>query len=227
MKYRAYANGQEITEFPINGTNTNEIWGGNTLLWKKEDKQKPKLQLRMYAGAGSDDNYYQKQILLPTDNAVVLSEDNIEKGAYVYEKYYRDSSNLLTCDMNVYLLIKAKTEEVRKNIGKIYFLTSNYHGKMWDEAEYLVPNYPDKEEDIDKYKKVSSKLIYSNNVFSVEDYGTAQYPTEDMTLSNGGLTMFHNFKYTFYIGGGINPTLFGKPDLIFKTKAELVNWALS
>lgn len=38
MKYRAFANGQEITEFPINGVNTDEIWGGDTLLWKKEQQ---------------------------------------------------------------------------------------------------------------------------------------------------------------------------------------------
>lgn len=38
MKYRAFANGQEITEFPINGGNTDEIWGGDTLLWKKEQQ---------------------------------------------------------------------------------------------------------------------------------------------------------------------------------------------
>ena len=31
--------------------------------------------------------------------------------AYVYEKYYRNSSNLLTCDMSAHLLIKAKTED--------------------------------------------------------------------------------------------------------------------
>ena len=35
MRYRAFANGQEITEFPINGVNTDEIWGGDTLLWKR------------------------------------------------------------------------------------------------------------------------------------------------------------------------------------------------
>ena len=36
MKYKAYANRKEITNFPVNGSNTKEIWGGNTLLWKKE-----------------------------------------------------------------------------------------------------------------------------------------------------------------------------------------------
>lgn len=34
--YRAFANGEEITGFPINGVETKEIWGGDTLLWKKQ-----------------------------------------------------------------------------------------------------------------------------------------------------------------------------------------------
>lgn len=37
MIYRAYANRQEITEFPINGVNTDEIWGGDILLWRREN----------------------------------------------------------------------------------------------------------------------------------------------------------------------------------------------
>lgn len=46
MRYRAFANGQEITEFPINGVNTDEIWGGDTLLWKKE--QGTELQVTLF-----------------------------------------------------------------------------------------------------------------------------------------------------------------------------------
>ena len=37
MIYRAFANGKEITDFPILGVNTNAIYGGDTLLWKKEN----------------------------------------------------------------------------------------------------------------------------------------------------------------------------------------------
>lgn len=40
MIYRAYANGEEITGFPINGVETKEIWGGDTLLWKKSEDEK-------------------------------------------------------------------------------------------------------------------------------------------------------------------------------------------
>lgn len=227
MIYRAFLNRQEITGFPVDGIETDEIYGGNTLFWKKKDAQKPKLMLRMRAAAGDDYNYYDKQLLLPTDNAVPLSDDNIEMAAYVYEKYYRNSSNLLTCDMSAHLLIKAKTEEVRKNIGKIYFLSSRYSGKQYDEAKYLPPDYPYREEDLDRYTKEPSKLIYSNNVFSAASYNTSSYSTEESNLAYGGISMFNNFHYTFYIGLGINPTLFGKPDLVFKTKAELINWALS
>ena len=36
--YAAFANRQEIEDFPINGVNTDEIYGGDTLLWKKNDE---------------------------------------------------------------------------------------------------------------------------------------------------------------------------------------------
>lgn len=41
MIYRAYLNQQEITSFFLDGVETDEIWGGNTLLWKKEQPQIP------------------------------------------------------------------------------------------------------------------------------------------------------------------------------------------
>ena len=37
MIYRAFANGKEITDFPILGVNPNAIYGGDTLLWEKEN----------------------------------------------------------------------------------------------------------------------------------------------------------------------------------------------
>lgn len=37
MIYKAFLNRQEITGFPVKGKDTKEIWGGNTLLWRKDD----------------------------------------------------------------------------------------------------------------------------------------------------------------------------------------------
>ena len=39
MIYKAFLNRQEITGFPVKGKETSEIWGGNTLLWKKSSMQ--------------------------------------------------------------------------------------------------------------------------------------------------------------------------------------------
>lgn len=58
--YRAYANGKEITDFPINGVETKEIWGGDTLLWKKIEAGAKEL-LRIFSrftGYDSDKNPY-------------------------------------------------------------------------------------------------------------------------------------------------------------------------
>lgn len=41
MVYRAYANRQEIASFPVNGVETDEIWGGDMLLWKKRQVKEP------------------------------------------------------------------------------------------------------------------------------------------------------------------------------------------
>lgn len=39
MIYKAFLNRQEITGFPVKGKETSEIWGGDTLLWKKSGVQ--------------------------------------------------------------------------------------------------------------------------------------------------------------------------------------------
>jgi hypothetical protein len=39
MIYKAFLNRQEITGFPVKGKDTKEIWGGNTLLWRKEKRE--------------------------------------------------------------------------------------------------------------------------------------------------------------------------------------------
>ena len=38
MIYKAFLNRQEITGFPVNGVETTEIYGGDTLLWKKGEQ---------------------------------------------------------------------------------------------------------------------------------------------------------------------------------------------
>ena len=39
MIYKAFLNRQEITGFPVNGIETTEIYGGDTLLWRKEKEE--------------------------------------------------------------------------------------------------------------------------------------------------------------------------------------------
>lgn len=53
MIYKAFLNRQEITGFPVDGVETDEIWGGDTLLWKKNDEI---FTLRNTVGFGSPNN---------------------------------------------------------------------------------------------------------------------------------------------------------------------------
>lgn len=39
MIYKAFLNRQEITGFPVNGIETTEIYGGDTLLWRKKKEE--------------------------------------------------------------------------------------------------------------------------------------------------------------------------------------------
>ena len=233
IEYKALSGGKEIDSFYSGGKEIQEIWGGDTLLWQKEKKDVSLILLKMYVAAGGTTaNLTLRQLILPRDNVIPLSEDNIELGAYVYKKNYRDSNNRLTCDIVVHLLAKAKTKEVRQNIGKIFFLWNSYYGPSWGEDDnsfphYLPPDYPKRVEDIDRYTKQYTKLIYSNNVFSTTEYSTSKHTEKEDDLKYNGIAMFLNFNYTFYIGGGVNPTLYGLPDLVFDTKEELINWALS
>ena len=44
MIYKAFLNRQEITGFPVKGKDTKEIWGGNTLLWRKDNIIVPRVR---------------------------------------------------------------------------------------------------------------------------------------------------------------------------------------
>jgi uncharacterized protein YlzI (FlbEa/FlbD family) len=48
MIYKAFLNRQEITGFPVKGKETSEIWGGDTLLWKKEEQIKEAFTVDSY-----------------------------------------------------------------------------------------------------------------------------------------------------------------------------------
>lgn len=75
MIYRVYANRQEITSFPVNGVETDEIWGGDTLLWKKE-KAKEAFTVRAYHTYGN-----------PVTNGKQIFTRFIFSGSYANRKY--------------------------------------------------------------------------------------------------------------------------------------------
>ena len=226
MIYKAFLNRQEITGFPVNGKETTEIYGGDVLLWKKGETPPNDFSLAVtdaltYYVPPSSFNIAFKQIrLYSTELEVNLNRNNIEFGFW--------GENQITIDGNTrrvsscaYLLCKAKTEELKKNIDKIFFLTLDYDGEEGD----LPFNYWANPE---AYKKVGSKIVLSDNIFSLETYNTSN-------TGKGGIQFFYSRNFNTSIGGynpGIKASIHGSeastPVLHeFDTKAELMEWAVS
>lgn len=224
MKYRAFANGKEISEFPINGVNTDEIWGGDTLLWKKgEEPSENGFRLNIvdaltYFVPPSSFHIAYRQILLYSyDIELNLNKDNIEFGIYGKEEKTTSGSNKVYSSY-VYLLCKSKSEEIKKNIDKIFFYTMEFDGQESDlpiGGPYVNP---------EAYKKVNAKIVYSDNVFSLSNYS-----------ERNGIRLFNEHQYSTSIGGynpGIGSSVTGLTDPLpvlnkFDTKEELLAWAVS
>ena len=224
MKYRAFANGKEISEFPINGVNTDEIWGGDTLLWKKgEEPSENGFQLNIvdaltyFVPPSSFYIAYRQILLYSYDIELNLNKDNIEFGIYGKEEKTTSGRNKVYSSY-VYLLCKSKSEEIKKNIDKIFFYTMEFDGQESDlpiGGPYVNP---------EAYKKVNAKIVYSDNVFSLSNYS-----------ERNGIRLFNEHQYSTSIGGynpGIGSSVTGSTDPLpvlnkFDTKEELLAWAVS
>ena len=54
MIYKAFLNRQEITGFPVKGKDVNKIYGGNILLWEKEEQIKEPFTVEAYFPSNSE-----------------------------------------------------------------------------------------------------------------------------------------------------------------------------
>lgn len=136
MIYRAFANGEEITGFPINGAETKEIWGGDTLLWKKAETGAKEL-LRIFSrftGYDSDKNPYVCEYGISLMNQ---SED----GKYSITEFGKAGVSLVNATgstppwhsyfVYAYLLFKATfSSKYAPDIGKFFKQT----WKQWDKS---------------------------------------------------------------------------------------------
>lgn len=224
--YRAYCGDKEITDFQIGGKSVSEIWGGDTLLWKKRKISKNHFHVGTYSRLlysvppqaifVSQKSYSLYSRL--TD--ILLSKDNIEFGSYIEEKYSAD--NKYTA--NSFFLCKAKSAEVKNNIKNFTFYKYVYDGPKSEEP---LPMPPDVSPEL--YTKVPAKVIYSDNVFSVADYNESFY--------GEAINMFWEKPYIWDATGTPITTAVITPDNVnekdvpimrhFNTKDELMKWAIS
>lgn len=109
MIYKAFLNGKEVSDFPINGIDTDEVYGGNTLLWQKyRGFDTPvKYAIRFIFKKGIYQSVYDEELgdykkLLVTDEAgyyLFISTSNPfvpEKIAYCIKKYKETTHNVDT-----------------------------------------------------------------------------------------------------------------------------------
>lgn len=226
MIYRAFLNRQEITGFPVKGKETTEIYGGDTLLWKKGDD----LPCNFSLTVGDSLTYFVppssffiavKEIsLYSIELDINLNRNNIEFGFWGEDQITIDGNTRRVSSYG-YLLCKAKTEELKKNIDKIFFYTLDFNGKANE-----LPSVP--WVDPEAYEKVGSQIVLSDNVFSLETYNTNN-------TENGGIQFFNSRTFVVSIGGNnphIGASITDRGPLVpvlheFDTKAELMAWAAS
>jgi hypothetical protein len=177
MKYRAFANGQEITDFPISGTDTNAIYGGDTLLWKKVKKGLfdkslyMKLAYDHTSGLSTGSNPYFKYdevgFYFPyMEDYITLQyykPDEIEKVAFTYyDKKETDSSG-----KSVYYRlfnVGCKVKEVDPN-KRLYI--AEYHAYKGQYVHSSQINIQDSPLPVSQQNK-NTLIIDSDNIYSID-----------------------------------------------------------
>lgn len=87
MIYKAFLNRQEITGFPVKGKETSEIWGGDILLWKKNQVKKyftvetylPSSRLEYITNG----NYFSTRVTLPSSTEKWATFNNKEPYTHI------------------------------------------------------------------------------------------------------------------------------------------------
>lgn len=116
MIYRAYANQKEISSFKLGGKDVKEIWGGNTLLWKKDETLTLKELFRIYSRYTSSDGIlHERSISLMNqseDGEIYIS--NMKRAAiafdYVVSKPGITPAVFTNYYLYAYVLLKAEIQ---------------------------------------------------------------------------------------------------------------------
>lgn len=131
MIYRAYANGEEIKDFHIGGKQTKEIWGGDVLLWKKNEEKR----IYEFSYDYTSLNYnteHRVRIMIPyeeSSNQISL----IKCGASVRQYNWTSGTYPVFYHSTVSYAVAAKTKVSSPNPSYIY-CCEEYFDKVDDES---------------------------------------------------------------------------------------------
>lgn len=216
--FKAFVYGKEI-KFHVGGKEASQVWGGDTLLWEKQTKSygdSYNYIVSSFQHFVPVSSWYEcsREYALPFNNAIRLNRSNIEIGFYGEEEWTsQNNENLYSA--KAYWLVKAKTQEVKDNIQNIYFK------KFYCDVDSKDAYYPG----IAEWEKVPAKLIYGDNVFSIDSYSTGDGIIMHSRRSyNYSLTTPARMLCQFNISKGDSEIPVLKK---FDTKEKLLTWAVS
>lgn len=197
MKYRAFANGQEIEDFPINGVNTEEIYGGNTLFWKKEDGKLPMKEIcgarATYYWTSDTSLGYQKfhevelSVRNQTEDGSKYIADNTKCGVYLMPDN-SSSSIWTTYSYTAYILFDGHTvpgstvyDSIRnvKMAHKIYDMDGNL--LETNESWTYSTRYDDNIEGVYQIGFGNGIILATNSMIPIDTYasGSGEFSSYD------------------------------------------------
>ena len=196
--YAAFANRQEIEDFPINGVNTDEIYGGDTLLWKKDDSlaMKEICSVRATYYWTSDTSlgytrYYEVELSVrnQTEDGKEYISDNTKAG--IYTKLDSGSSgswSTYTCDAYIMFDGNIAPNNVMRFIKNVKKTVKKYDmsGTLLEETESW--------EYSTKYADGVYKVGYGDGGYSLV---TNPFPIEVYTSGSGEFNSYDELKEYF------------------------------
>ena len=196
--YAAFANRQEIEDFPINGVNTDEIYGGDTLLWKKDDSlaMKEICSVRATYYWTSDTSlgytrYYEVELSVrnQTEDGKEYISDNTKAG--IYTKLDSGSSgswSTYTCDAYIMFDGNIAPNNVMRFIKNVKKTVKKYDmsGTLLEETESW--------EYSTKYADGVYKVGYGDGGYS---FATNPFPIEVYTSGSGEFNSYDELKEYF------------------------------
>lgn len=196
--YKAFANGKEITNFYVDGKDTDQVWGGNILLWERQDDKPPMQEIcsirTTWTQVTDTGIQYPCECELSVRNQ---TEDgsvyftNIEKAGIYTKQEYTSAGMWRAYSEKVCMMFKATVNPKstylisQKNVKQTLRMW-NTKGELLDETESWL---------------YSSNYNHMDNIFGVGSEIDGVFNTTARPMNYGYGPSSYNFQATIYTSG--------------------------